>query len=159
MSFRLGGCPVDHFPSYLSDLFVFDLQSKRSPLPDFNSAPVTDWEVGDNYLPSASSQLATISCSRFAVVYAQIFSHHRHTTKSAGAKVMPMIMQRSLRTTHTSSLKSQILTGLVWGRSIIFRDSYEIVQSELVFFKVGNKKQYYEEITLIFTFFLVCWSH
>lgn len=121
--------------------------------------PVTDWEVGDNYLPSASSQLTTISCSRFAVVYAQIFSHHLHTTKSAGAKVMPMIMQRSLRTAHTSSLKSQILTGLVWGRSIIFRDSYETVQSESVFFKVGNRKQHDEEITLIFTFFLVCWSH
>lgn len=91
---------MDHFPSYLTDLFVFDLQSKLSPLPDFNSAPVTDWEVGDNYLPSAPSQLTTIGCSQFAVVYAQIFSHHLHTTKSAGATVMPTITQRSLRTTH-----------------------------------------------------------
>lgn len=55
------------------------------------------------------------SCSPFAVVYAHILSHHLHVTKSAGAKVMPLITQRGLRTTHTSSLKSQILTGLVWG--------------------------------------------
>lgn len=27
------------------------------------------------------------------------------------------------------------------------------------FSKAGKRKQYYEEITLIFTFFLVCWFH
>lgn len=50
----------------------------------------------------------------FAVVYAQIFSHHLHTTKATEAKVMPVIIKKVLEQL-TCNLKSHILTVLVWG--------------------------------------------
>lgn len=143
------------------DIFILDLHRNEAHF--FNSVLITCWLVSDY----TSRCLPTIHCPSFAQLFSSKPSPCQHLCRFKAFRITCTLqnmqeqndvsdnIERSQNTPH-QQYKIQNPDSISLGRPIKFRDCYETVQSESVFFKAGKREQ---EITLIFTFFLVCWFH